>query len=98
MSKGLAWVIAAAFTWTTIVAADTFSAEGVVNAVKNKENKLNITHGPVVGLMSGMTMDFAVVDPSMLDLVKAGSKIRFTLSRDSVGNLVVIDLEQVAAK
>lgn len=79
-----------------VLAADTFIAEGVVNAVKSKENKLNITHGPVNGLMAGMTMDFTVLDPSMLNDVKVGNSIRFTLSRDSRGNLLVTDLEPVA--
>ncbi len=93
MSRVIALAIAASFAWASVLAADTFSAEGVVNAVKTKENKLNITHGAVPGLMGGMTMDFSVLDPAMLDNVKAGSKIRFTLTKDSQGHLVVSDLE-----
>jgi len=96
MSRVVSLAIVATFAWTSASAADTYRAEGVVNAVKNKENKLNITHGPVVGLMAGMTMDFAVLDPVMLDDVKTGSNIKFTLTKDSRGNLVISDLEQVS--
>lgn len=95
MSKVIALVVGASLAWASALAADTFNAEGVVNAVKAKENKLTITHGPINGLMGGMTMDFNVLDPSMLDNVRAGSKIRFILIKDSQGNLVVSDLESV---
>lgn len=75
------------------LAADDFSAEGTVNSVKTKDNKLNITHGPVKGLMDSMTMDFAVLDPAMLEEVKSGSKIKFTITKDKSGNFVITDLE-----
>lgn len=96
MLKIIASGIAALFVLASVSVADaTFSGEGVVNAIKSKEQKLTITHGPIAGLMEGMTMDFAVMDPLMLNEVKAGSKIKFTLSKDSRGNLLVTDLEQV---
>ena len=95
MKKIFALGIAGMLALAPVVAAENFSAEGVVNAVKAKDKKLNITHGPIAGLMSGMTMDFVVVDPAMLDAVSAGSKIKFTLAKDSQGNLVVTDLEKV---
>lgn len=79
----------------SIPAAENFKAEGVVNAIKSNEQKLNITHGPIAGLMSGMTMDFAVMDPLLLNDVKPGNKIRFTLTKDGRGNLIVTDLEPV---
>jgi Cu/Ag efflux protein CusF len=96
MSKVIAWVFVASFAWTSVATADNFSAEGVVNAVKSKEHKLNITHGPVLGLMSGMTMDFVVQDPHMLDEIQAGQRIRFVLTQDSRGNLEVTELEQIS--
>lgn len=77
---------------TTTFAGKEFMAEGTVNAVKSSDEKLNISHGEVKGLMGAMTMDFKVADPAMLDDVEAGSKIKFTLE-DNNGNLVVTDLE-----
>jgi len=96
MSKLGALIIVATFAWTSAATADNFTAEGVVNAVKSKEHKLNITHGPVLGLMSGMTMDFIVHDPHMLDEIQAGQRIRFVLTQDSRGNLEVTELEQIS--
>ena len=93
MVKTAAMVGALFMAASVAVAADDFSAEGTVNTVKAKDKKLNITHGPVKGLMDGMTMDFAVLDPAMLEEVKSGSKIKFTLTKDKSGNLVITDLE-----
>ena len=88
--------IAALLVLTPAFAVNTFNAEGVVNNVKDKEKKLTITHGPVAGLMDGMTMDFAVHDSLGLENVKVGSPIRFTLTKDNSGNLVITNLEPLA--
>jgi Cu/Ag efflux protein CusF len=77
------------------VVAEDYAGEGTVNAVKTKEKKLTISHGPIKGLMDGMTMDFAVMDPAMLDDVKQGSKIKFTLTKEKDGKLVISDLQPV---
>ena len=96
----MAWIkgvgFAALLVLTPALAVNTFNAEGVVNNVKTKEKKLTITHGPVDGLMEGMTMDFAVLDPLMLDAVKVGNPIKFTLTKDNSGNLVITNLEPLA--
>ncbi len=75
--------------------ADDFPGEGTVNAVKTKEKKLTISHGPIKGLMDAMTMDFPVTDPAMLNEVKQGSKIKFVLTKEKDGKLVISDLEAV---
>lgn len=41
-------------------------------------------------------MDFMMLDPLMLEDVKVGSKIKFTLTKDDRGNLIVTDLEKVS--
>ena len=93
------WAMLSVFAMAVsgLVLADDYSTEGTVNAVKTKERKLNITHGPVKGLMDGMTMDFPVLDPAMLEEVKPGMKIKFVLTKDKSGNLVVTDLEPITA-
>lgn len=69
-------------------------AEGTINKVKASDEKLNITHGPITGLgMDGMTMDFAVVDPSMMDDVAAGDKVKFTVEEAAGGNYVITDIQ-----
>lgn len=42
-------------------------------------------------------MDFAVHDSLALENVKVGSPIRFTLTKDDGGNLVITNLEPLAA-
>lgn len=97
MLKVIVQGVAALLVLASVSVADpTFSGEGVVDAIKSKEQKLTITHGPIKGLMEGMTMDFAVIDPLLLNEVKVGSKIKFTLTKDNRGQLLVTDLDQVA--
>lgn len=48
--------------------------------IKSKE-MLNISHGPIKGLMKAMTMNFKVSDPAMLDDVKPGETISFSVEK-----------------
>jgi Cu/Ag efflux protein CusF len=81
------------FDPSVAIAGGVGSGEGVVNKIKETDKKLNITHGPIKGVMGGMTMDFTVADPAMLDEVSAGSKIRFVVEKDKSGDFVVTDLQ-----
>jgi|GEM_PF-1072533 len=77
-----------------VFAGEQHEAEGVVKKIKTSDKKLTISHGPIKSLgMDGMTMDFAVYDPSMLDEVEEGHKISFVLEEDKSGNLVIMELE-----
>ncbi len=59
------------------VAQDTLS-DGEIKKVDKEAGKLTIKHGELKNLaMPGMTMNFRVADPAMLDKVKAGDKVRF---------------------
>lgn len=69
------------------------TGEGTINKVKSGEEKLNISHGPIEGVMESMTMDFQVMDPSMLDDVAAGDKVRFTVEEAAGGAFVITDIE-----
>lgn len=84
---GLVWGLNFAF------AGQAGTTEGTVNEVKSKAGKLNITHGPISGLMDAMTMDFEVVDPSMTDDVKKGDKVRFTVEKATGGRFVITDIQ-----
>ena len=55
--------------------------------------KITLKHGPIPNLdMPGMTMVFQVSDPAILELVKAGDKVKF--AADKVGdNYVVTKIE-----
>ena len=77
-----------------LYASDQHEAEGIVKQIKSDVNRITISHGPIKGLgMDGMTMDFVVYDPAMLDEVQEGHKIGFVLEKDKSGNLVIMELE-----
>lgn len=51
--------------------------------------RITIKHGPLVNLnMPGMTMPFKVKDPAMLDQVKTGDKVNFSVEK--VGGAITI--------
>jgi len=53
-------------------------ADGEIRKVDKDAKKITIKHGPMPDLdMPAMTMVFQVMDPALLDKVKAGDKIRF---------------------
>ncbi|MBJ7312977.1 copper-binding protein [Rugamonas sp. CCM 8940] len=76
------------------VARDALS-DGEIKKVDKEAGKLTIKHGELKNLeMPGMTMNFRVSDPAMLDKVKAGDKVRFKAERVG-GALAVSALEVV---
>ena len=69
--------------------------EGVIRKVDKDTKKLTIKHGDIKNLdMPSMTMVFPVKDPSMLDTVKAGDKVRFRAERAG-GGIVVTQIQVV---
>ena len=55
--------------------------------------KITLRHGELKGLeMPPMTMVFQVKDPAMLDRVKPGDKVRFTV-QNTGGTLVITEIE-----
>ena len=77
-----------------VVAGEQHELHGVVKAVKSGDKKLTISHGPVKSMgMDGMTMDFGVYDPSMLDEVSKGHKISAMFEVDKKGNFVIMEIE-----
>ena len=59
-------------------------ADGEVRRIDNDQGKVTLKHGPIASLdMPGMTMVFIVKDKAMLDTLKAGDKIKFTVINDS---------------
>jgi Cu(I)/Ag(I) efflux system periplasmic protein CusF len=53
-------------------------SDGEVRKVDRDAKKITIKHGPIQNLdMPAMTMVFQVADPSMLEKVKVGDKVKF---------------------
>ncbi len=62
----------------TRAAAAAQMVDGEVRKIDKEQCKLTLRHGPNPSLgMPAMTMVYRVKDPSMLDAVKVGDKIRF---------------------
>ena len=81
-------------TINAVGAGQQHEAEGVVKGVKTEDQKITISHGPIKSMgMDGMTMDFKVYDPSMLEEVKTGEKIGFVFEEDKQGNFVIMEIE-----
>jgi Cu/Ag efflux protein CusF len=63
--------------------------EGEVRKVDKDAKKITIRHAPIVYLdMPAMTMVFQVKDSALLDMVKAGDKVKFTAEK--VGSALTV--------
>ena len=90
-------IAAAAALVPTVVLAQSPSAAGMsdgeVRKVDKDARKITLRHGEIKNLnMPAMTMVFQVKDPSMLDKVKAGDKVKFKAVNAS-GTLTVTQIE-----
>ena len=69
--------------------------DGEIRKVDKGTKKITIKHGPIQNLdMPAMTMVFRVKDPAMLDMVKAGDKVKFQAEKLG-GAITVTDIEAV---
>jgi Cu/Ag efflux protein CusF len=69
--------------------------DGVVRKVDESANKITIKHGPMkkLEMQEGMTMVYAVKDPSMLKSVKAGEKVKFDAEQEN-GQYVITKIQR----
>ena len=72
-----------------------FRATGVVRAGLTDVGLLVITHGDIPGYMPPMTMGFRTASPKILESVKPGDAVRFTL-RGTPPNLAITAIEKTA--
>ncbi|WP_436544662.1 copper-binding protein [Janthinobacterium sp. ZB1P44] len=71
-------------------------SEGEIKKVDKHAGKLTIMHGELKNLgMPGMTMLFKVKEPSMLDKVKKGDKVRFVAEKIG-GVFTVTSIEAIS--
>jgi Cu/Ag efflux protein CusF len=72
-----------------------FQSTGVVRAGLGDLGLLVITHGDIPGYMPAMTMGFRTASPKILESVKPGDAVRFTL-RGTPPNLAITAIETTA--
>lgn len=73
------------------VANDAEFADGEVRRIDREAGKLTLRHGEIRSLdMPGMTMVFQVRDPSLLESIKVGDKVRFRAERSGSAYVVTV--------
>ena len=88
-----ATLMLASATWAANHPIDLSPTEGEVRKVDVEAKKLTLKHGDIKNLdMPSMTMVFHVKDPAMLEQVKRGDKVIFTVQKLN-GVFTVMSLE-----
>jgi Cu/Ag efflux protein CusF len=72
-----------------------FKGTGIVRAGMADLGLMVITHGDIPGYMPPMTMGFRTASPAILESVKPGDAVRFTL-RGTPPNLAITAVEKTA--
>jgi Cu/Ag efflux protein CusF len=72
-----------------------YHGAGVVRAGLGELGILVITHGEIPGYMPPMTMGFRASSPTILDSVRPGDAVRFTL-RGTPPNLAITAIDKTA--
>ena len=66
---------------------------GAVEAIDRDRGTIKINHGDIKGHMEAMSMDFHVRDKSLLDQVKVGDPVNFTLE-ERAGIVVITEISK----
>jgi Cu/Ag efflux protein CusF len=61
---------------------------GVVLLINKKEGWIEIEHEEIEGLMPAMVMEWHVKEPSLLNRVKVGDKVNFTVVETGHGEII----------
>jgi Cu/Ag efflux protein CusF len=72
-----------------------YQVTGVVRAGLPEAGILVVTHGEIPGYMPPMTMGFRATSPKILESVKPGDAVRFTL-RGTPPNLAITAIDKAA--
>lgn len=79
---------------STVALAQATPVDGQVTKIDQAQGKITLKHGAIKNLdMDGMTMVFAIADPTMLKTVKVGDKVKFEADRVN-GRITVTKLEK----
>ena len=75
------------------VQTTTYHGVGVVKSTNPKLPSIEIDHGDIKGLMPAMTMEFFVKDKALLEGLKPGDRIDFTME-NGVGGLKITEIKR----
>jgi Cu(I)/Ag(I) efflux system protein CusF len=66
---------------------------GVIEEVDQEASTIQINHEEIKGYMPAMSMPYKVKDKSLLEKIKPGDKVNFTMEDSSAG-IFIIDLKK----
>ena len=75
------------------VQTTTYHGVGEVRSINAKQPSIEIDHEDIPNLMPAMTMEFYVKDQSLLDGIKPGDRIEFTME-NGVGGLKITEIRK----
>ena len=87
--------LAAARVATATTGEREYHGAGVVRAGLGDLGMLVLTHGEIPGYMPAMTMGFRTASPKIVESVKVGDAVRFTL-QGTPPNLAITAIEKTA--
>lgn len=67
----------------------TYEGVGVIEEVNTETATVQINHDEIKGYMPPMSMPYKVKDKSLLDQVKTGDKVDFTIEDSSAGTFLI---------
>lgn len=75
------------------IETEDYQGTGRVSSVDIKAGKVRLTHGPIPELgWQATTMTFSVADKSLLENLRPGEKVSFTLSRAGQGRYAISEI------
>ena len=76
------WLLALGLLLTACDSTQTWDVRGVVHGVQREYDQVLIEHDEIPDHMPGMTMNFDVADPALLDGIEKGQVVQFRLVFD----------------
>jgi len=73
-----------------------YPGTGVVALINRNEGWIEINHEEIKGLMPAMQMEFNVQDKTLLDRVKTGDRVEFTIVETEKGEYLT-ELKKVSS-
>jgi Cu/Ag efflux protein CusF len=74
------------------ISQKTVVGEGKVIAMVPSANQVVVEHGEIKGFMDAMTMGYRIDPPSLLEGLKSGDQVRFTID---VPNKTIVKIEKI---
>ena len=77
------------------VQTTTYQSRGVVKATNEKRPSIELDHENIEGLMPAMTMEFYIKDKALLEGLRPGDRVEFTIE-NGVGGLKITQIKKLS--